>query len=163
MNEAIRKIEKEIKEEQEIGREIKVLERRLKKIKDTKRYIMNQWEGIEAYDKYKEKITGCCQEGQVHHILSERMSTDAKVWSENGIDEMSQLRAFTQNKGDIYQKIIDISTKAKREEKIEKLEKRIRKKANKKLFETTGVKIPVSKATEELYNELKNIWYQKAI
>ena len=41
---------------------------------------------------------------------------------------MSQLRAFTQNKGDIYQKIIDISTKAKREEKIEKLEKRIRKK-----------------------------------
>ena len=163
MNEAIRKIEKEIKEDQEIGREIKVLERRLKKIKDTKRYIMNQWEGIEAYDKYKEKITGCCQEGQVHHILSERMSTDAKVWSENGIDEMSQLRAFTQNKGDIYQKIIDISTKAKREEKIEKLEKRIRKKANKKLFETTGVKIPVSKATEELYNELKNIWYQKAI
>ena len=162
MNEAIRKIEKEIKEDQEIGREIKVLERRLKKIKDTKRYIMNQWEGIEAYDKYKEKITGC-QEGQVHHILSERMSTDAKVWSENGIDEMSQLRAFTQNKGDIYQKIIDISTKAKREEKIEKLEKRIRKKANKKLFETTGVKIPVSKATEELYNELKNIWYQKAI
>ena len=76
---------------------------------------------------------------------------------------MSQLRAFTQNKWDIYQKIIDISTKAKREEKIEKLEKRIRKKANKKLFETTGVKIPVSKATEELYNELKNIWYQKAI
>ena len=163
MNEAIRKIEKEIKEDQEIGREIKVLERRLKKIKDTKRYIMNQWEGIEAYDKYKEKITGCCQEGQVHHTLSERMSTDAKVWSENGIDEMSQLRAFTQNRGDIYQKIIDISTKAKREEKIEKLEKRIRKKANKKLFETTGVKIPVSKATEELYNELKNIWYQKAI
>ena len=40
MNEAIRKIEKEIKEDQEIGREIKVLERRLKKIKDTKRYIM---------------------------------------------------------------------------------------------------------------------------
>ena len=163
MNEAIRKIEKEIKEDQEIGREIKVLERRLKKIKDTKRYIMNQWEGIEAYDKYKEKITGCCQEGQVHHTLSERMSTDAKVWSENGIDEMSQLRAFSQNKGDIYQKIIDISTKAKREEKIEKLERRIRKKANKKLFGTTGVKIPVSKATEELYNELKNIWYQKAI
>ena len=75
----------------------------------------------------------------------------------------SQLRAFTQNKGDVYKKIIDISTKAKREEKIQELEKRIRKKANKKLFGTTGVKIPVSKATEELYNELKNIWYQKAI
>ena len=66
---------------------------------------------------YKDKITGCYQEGKVHHTLSERMSTDAKVWSENGIDEMSQLRAFTQNKGDIYKKIIDISTKAKREKK----------------------------------------------
>ena len=59
--------------------------------------------------------------------------------------------------------LIDISTKAKREEKIEKLERRIRKKANKKLFGTTGVKIPVSKARDELYYELKNIWYQKAI
>lgn len=56
---------------------------------------MNQWSGIEAHDKYKDKLTGCCQEGQVHHTLSERMSTDAKVWCENGIDEMSQSRAFT--------------------------------------------------------------------
>ena len=55
---------------------------------------MNQWEGIEAYDKYKEKITGCCQEGQVHHILSERMSTDAKVWSENGIDDNESIKSI---------------------------------------------------------------------
>ena len=34
---------------------------------------------------------------------------------------------------------------------------------DKKLFGTTGVKIPVSKARDELYEELKNIWYQKAI
>ena len=27
-----------------------------------------------------------------------------KVWCENGIDEMSQLRAFMQNGGSIYQK-----------------------------------------------------------
>ena len=47
--------------------------------------------------------------------------------------------------------------------KIQEIEKRIRKKANKKLFGTTGVKIPVSKARDELYDELKNIWYQKAI
>ena len=65
---------------------------------------MNQWSGIEAHDKYKDKLTGCCQEGQVHHTLSERMSTDAKVWCEEGIDEMSQLRAFTQNGGEYLQK-----------------------------------------------------------
>lgn len=163
MNEAIKKIKEEIKEDEELGRTTKRLENRLKKIKDTKTYLMNQWEGIEAHDKYKEKLTGCCQEGQVHHTLSERLSTDAKVWSENGIDEMSQLRAFTQNGGDIYQKIIDISTAEKREKKIQELEKRIRKKANKKIFGTTGVKIPISKAREELYYELKNIWYGNAV
>lgn len=163
MNEAIRKIEQEIEEDKQLERNTKRLENRLKKIKDTKTYLMNQWEGIEAHDKYKDKLTGCCQEGQVHHTLSERLSTDAKVWSENGIDEMSQLRAFTQNGGDIYQKIIDISTAEKREKKIKELEKRIRKKANKKLFGTTGVKIPIAMARDELYYELKNIWYGNAV
>lgn len=163
MNEAMRKIEAEIKEDEQLGRNIKRLENRLKKIKETKTYLMNQWQGIEAHDKYKDKLTGCCQEGQVHHTLSERMSTDAKVWCEEGIDEMSQLRAFTQNGGNIYQKIIDISTAERREKKIEELEKRIRKKANKKLFGTTGVKIPIAQARNELYYELKNIWYGKVV
>ena len=51
----------------------------------------------------------------------------------------------------------------KREKKMQKLEKRIRKKANKKLFGTTGVKIPISKARDELYYELKNIWYGNVV
>lgn len=163
MNEAINKIKKEIEEDKELGRTTKSLENRLKKITDTKTYLINQWQGIEAHDIYKDKLTGCCQEGQVHHTLSERLSTDAKVWSENGIDKMSQLRAFTQNGGDVYTKIIDISTAEKREKRIEELEKRIRKKANKKIFGTIGVKIPISKARDELYCELKNIWYGKAV
>lgn len=163
MEEAIRKIEKEIKEDEELGRTTKRLENRLKKIKDTKTYLMNQWRGIEAHETYEDKLTGCCQEGQVHHTLSERLSTDAKIWSENGIDEMSQLRAFTQNGGNIYQKIVDISTEEKREKKIEELEKRIRKKAKKKLFGTVGAKIPIEMARDELYYELKNIWYGKAV
>lgn len=73
VNEAIKKIEQEIKEDEELGRTTKRLENSLKKIKDTKTYLMNQWEGIEAHDKYKDKLTGCCQEGQVHHTLSERL------------------------------------------------------------------------------------------
>ena len=47
--------------------------------------------------------------------------------------------------------------------KIQELEKRIRKKANKKLFGTTGVSIPISRARDELYYELKNIWYGNAV
>lgn len=129
------KIKEQIEEDEKLGRNVKHLNNRLKKIESTKKYFMNQWSGIEANDIYKDKLTGCCQEGQVHHTLSERMSTDAKVWCENGIDEMSQLRAFTQNGGDIYQKIIDISTAEKREKKIQELEKRIRKKTNKIIFD----------------------------
>ena len=164
MKEAIKKIKQEIKEDEQLGRNTKRLNNRLKKIENTKTYLMNQWSGIEAHDKYKDKLTGCCQEGQVHHTLSERMSTDAKVWCEEGIDEMSQLRAFTQNGGNIYQKIIDISTQEKRNKKIEALEKRIKKKANKKIFGTTGVSIPtLASARDELYYELKNIWYGKAV
>lgn len=164
MNEAIKKIKEEIAEDEQLKRNTKRLNNRLKKIENTKTYLMNQWSGIEAHEKYKEKLTGCCQEGQVHHTLSERMSTDAKVWSENGIDEMSQLRAFTQNKGNVYQKIIDISTEAKREKKIAALERRIRKKAQKKLFGTSGVSMPtLAGARDELYYELKNIWYGKAV
>ena len=164
MKEAVKRVKKEIKENKELGRNTKGLENRLKKIENTKTYFKNQWEGIEAHEKYKEELTGCCQEGQVHHTLSERMSTDAKVWSENGIDEMSQLRAFTQNEGNVYQKIIDISTKEKREKKIETLEKRIKKKASKKIFGGTGVKIPtLREARGELNRELREIWYKKAI
>ena len=164
MNEAINNIKKEITEDEKLKRNTKRLNNRLKKIENTKTYLMNQWSGIEAHETYKDKLTGCCQEGQVHHTLSERMSTDAKVWCENGIDEMSQLRAFTQNNGNIYQKIIDISTAEKRSKKIEQLEKRIKKKAQKKIFGTTGVSIPtLSGARNELYYELKNIWYGKAV
>ena len=51
----------------------------------------------------------------------------------------------------------------KSKKKIEKLEKRIRKKANKKIFGTTGVKIPIGMARDKLYYELKDIWYGKAV
>lgn len=164
MNEAIKKIKQEIREDEQLGRDTKRLNNRLKKIEKTKTYLMNQWNGIEAHEKYKEKLTGCCQEGQVHHTLSERMSTDAKVWSEEGIDEMSQLRAFTQNNGNVYQKIIDISTQEKKNKKIEELEKRIKKKAHKKIFGTKGVSMPtLASARDELYYELKDIWYGKAV
>ena len=67
MNEAIKKIKQEIKEDEQLGRNTKRLKNRLKKIQNTKTYLMNQWSGIEAHDKYKDKLTGCCQEGQVHY------------------------------------------------------------------------------------------------
>ena len=52
----------------------------------------------------------------------------------------------------------------KRNKKIEALEKRIKRKQIKKLFGTIGVSIPtLAGARDELYYELKNIWYGKAV
>ena len=44
INEAIKKVEQEIKEDEELGRNTKRLENRLKKVKETKTYLINQWE-----------------------------------------------------------------------------------------------------------------------
>ena len=75
-------IEEQKEEDKKLERSTKHLENRLKKIENTKTYIMNQWYGIEAHEKCKDKLTGCCQEGQVHHTLSERMSTNANMYYE---------------------------------------------------------------------------------
>ena len=46
MKEAIKKIKQEIKEDEQLGRNTKRLNNRLKKIENTKTYLMNQWSGI---------------------------------------------------------------------------------------------------------------------
>ncbi len=164
LKKAIKNIEKDIEIDKVLGRDVKKLVRRLEKVKKTKTYLSNQWDGIEIYEKYGDIITGCCQEGQIHHVLSSRMSTDAKVWSEDGIDKMSQLRAFTLNGGNIYKKIIDISTKEKKDRKLDELEKRIKRKAKKILVSYDGVKIPkIEECREELRQELEKIWYGRVI
>ena len=64
MNEAIKKDKKEIKEDEELGRNTNRLKNRLKKIENTKTYLMNQWSGIEAHDKYKDKLTDVAKKGK---------------------------------------------------------------------------------------------------
>ena len=68
---------------------------------------------------------------------------------------------YEYEKGKSYASIAErLETKVK---SIDTAIQRIRKKANKKLFGTVGAKIPISKARDELYYELKNIWYGKAV
>ena len=64
----------------------------------------------------------------------------------------------------VFSKIKVFGSSDQQNKKIEALEKRIKKKANKRLFGTTGVSIPtLASARDELYYELKNIWYGKAV
>ena len=140
------------------GQDIKIETRRLKKATEAKTYIINQWEGIEIYETDKDTIIGCCQEAQVSHVLSERLSTRPMAWSKDGADKMSKVRAFLENDGDVYGKIIDISTKEKRDKRIAQLENRVRRNMRRTMFGTVGTKIPELQASrDELYCEIKEL------
>lgn len=73
-------------------------------IKETRKYIKNNWEGI--INRYNEDYIGCSAEGHVSHILADRLSSRPKGWSETGVDQMSRLRAFKANGGNIYKKLL---------------------------------------------------------
>ncbi|OIQ61041.1 ISLre2 family transposase [Neomoorella thermoacetica] len=70
---------------------------RRKAISRAKRYIENQWDGIEAQKRYKEELLGCSAEGHVSHILSARLSSRPGAWSKAGAEQMAGLRAAKAN------------------------------------------------------------------
>ena len=95
------------------------------------RYLLNQWDGIKIRVEEPGGCWKCCAEGQVSHVLSDRMSSRPMGWSEWGCHQMSQLRAYHWNGG----KVIDLlkyQKKKKRQEKHiqeqEELIKELRKK-----------------------------------
>ncbi|NLM19106.1 MAG: ISLre2 family transposase [Clostridiaceae bacterium] len=94
------------------------------RVLEVKKYLYDNWKSIENATKYPD-IIGCSAEGHVSHVLSERLSSRPMGWSIIGSDQMSRLRAFVFNGGNIYtalkrqQKIEPIMTK-KKEESIRK-------------------------------------------
>jgi len=77
-------------------------------VKESLRYIRNNWEGI-VRGRDAEYI-GCSAEGHVSHLLSARLSSRPLGWSIMGADQMARLRVCRENGGNIYS-IIDQKTK----------------------------------------------------
>jgi len=90
-------------------------ETKKKAINDAKRYILNNWAGIEIKVDNNE-IVGCSAEGHVSHILSDRLSSRPMGWSKNGADKMAQLRIFKKNGGKVYDLIMAQKKKEQREQ-----------------------------------------------
>lgn len=63
-----------------------------------RRYVINNWSAImrTLHDK---EFCGCSAEGHVSHVLSERLSSRPKGWSQTGADRMSRLRCYEKNYG----------------------------------------------------------------
>lgn len=96
-------------------------ESRKEKVKESYKYIKNQWNGIEIYETDKEYLNGCSAEGHISHVYADRMSSRPRTWSDDGIDKMSRLRVFVSNGGKIYEELIKkkkINTKLKKYDKI---------------------------------------------
>ena len=68
---------------------------RKKRIRETIRYIENNWDGIEA--GVKNPHIGCSAEGHVSHILAARLSSRPMAWSLQGAENMASMRAVKAN------------------------------------------------------------------
>ena len=88
---------------------------KIEDVKGTFKYLKNNWDGVKIWHVEETEVRGCCAEGQVSHVLSDRLSSRPMGWSVIGCDHMAKLRAYTQNGG----KVIDLLRyKKKHKEKI---------------------------------------------
>ena len=72
-----------------------------KRVLEARNYLFDNWKSIENATKYPDVI-GCSAEGHVSHVLSERLSSRPMGWSLVGSDQMSRLRAFIYNGGNVH-------------------------------------------------------------
>ncbi len=91
-------------------------------VKKSKRYILNNWEGIER--GMEESYIGCSAEGHISHVLSSRLSSRPMGWSLIGADQMARLRVYKANGGDIYELLSKKKGERQKENRIIELEKR---------------------------------------
>lgn len=118
----INRLEKEnVKELFKVILEETEIETKKKAVKDCRRYIINNWEGIK--NQYNDDYIGCSAEGHISHILSDRLSSRPLGWCEVGVDQMARLRAFKVNGGNVYELFNQRRKEQLKEERIIKLSK----------------------------------------
>lgn len=74
-----------------------------KRINESSGYILNNWDAARVRINREKGIVGSSTEGQVYHVLSERMSTRPMGWSTVGGSKMIELRAYYLNGGDMLE------------------------------------------------------------
>ena len=152
--EAARRVFAEILEESETeAKEDAVL--------DCRRYILNQWDGIEIRGEFGQEIVGCSAEGHVSHVYSGRLSSRPKVWSRVGLEQMTKLLIYKENGGKIYDLVMYQKEKERKEQKHQIQDEQITKLRNSLgsknyMWDITPTAIDVGRKTR-LYMGLKNL------
>lgn len=76
-----------------------------KKVETSRSYILGHWDGIMQSFKNKDAQVGCSAEGHVSHIYADRMSSRPLGWSKKGVHQMSKLRIYKANQGNMLELI----------------------------------------------------------
>ncbi len=97
---------------------------KVESMKKAKRYISNNWEGIE--NLYKDNYS-CSAEGHISHILSTRLSSRPMGWSKVGLDEMARMRAYKGSGGDIKEYYRKQRIEKNKEKRILELDQKVLK------------------------------------
>lgn len=96
-------------------------EKRKEKVRESYKYIKNQWKGIEIYETDRKYLKGCSAEGHISHVYADRMSSRPRTWSDDGIDKMSRLRVFVSNGGKVYEELIKKKKLNRKQKKYDKI------------------------------------------
>lgn len=75
----------------------------IKRVNESKKYIVSNWSAVKVRILNKEGVIGCSAEGHVSHVLSSRMSSRPMGWSRVGTDKMAHLRAYYYNGGNMLE------------------------------------------------------------
>ena len=78
-------------------------ERETKRMSEAKAYILSNWTAARLRLKHKDGVKGSSTEGHVSHVLSSRMSSRPMGWSMTGAAKMAQLRAYSENRGEMLE------------------------------------------------------------
>jgi hypothetical protein len=130
-------------------------------VREAKRYILNNWDGIEIKEEKAGEIVGCSAEGHVSHVFSERLSSRPKGWSKMGADQMAQLRIYKWNGGKIYDLVMAQKKKEQKEKKIREHEEMINsfRRASARYEDAVNTNLTVLQAGHKtaLYKALRGI------
>ena len=92
--------------------------RKRAKVEEAASYILSNWTAAKLRLKHKNGVLGSSTESHVSHVLSARMSSRPMGWSRQGASNMSELRAYYYNGGDMLD-LVRYQKKACPEEKKE--------------------------------------------
>lgn len=130
-------------------------------VRDARRYMLNNWDGIEIKAEKGYEIVGCSAEGHVSHVFSDRLSSRPKGWSKLGAAQMSALRIYKKNGGKVYDLVMLQKRKEQSEKKVEVQDRIIKSLRNSSTKYENIVNTSITAITKGhktgLYKELRNI------